>query len=176
MFSIAPHVSLQPEERRPLRINIPIHSGGQPHAHPDVFRLHPWEYLLDNGNLRCDHAWLWVQNSSCNTQCQTFSPSPGSFLLLLPASFQQLHGIGNYQNGFCVSRVSIPSFKQDQGLRNEFLQTQCWSPSSHKNPASPIGRQCVATFTTVYTGNQLKLDQRMERFPHTLSHSRKKQS
>lgn len=66
--------------------------------------------------------------------------------------------MGTYESDFCVSRVSTPSFKQGQGFRNEFLQTQCWSPSSPESLTSLTGRQCVTTFTAVYTGNRLKLD------------------
>lgn len=72
--------------------------------------------------------------------------------------------MGTEESDSCVSPVSTPSFKQGQGFRNEFLQTQCWSPSSPESLTSLTGWQHVTTFTAVHIGNRLKLDHKMEKF------------
>lgn len=73
--------------------------------------------------------------------------------------------MGTYESDFYVSWISTPSFKQGQGFRNGFLKTQCWSPSSPESLTSLTGRRRVTTFTTLYTGNRLKLDYKMEKLP-----------
>lgn len=143
----------------------------QSHAQGPMLILVPLDSIHGNISERkpeTSQALPWTQSSFSSEWHQTlhqlwFFSSPST-------SFWQPHGMGTEESDSCVSPVSTPSFKQGQGFRNEFLQTQCWSPSSPESLTSLTGWQHVTTFTAVHIGNRLKLGHKMEKFlPHLVS-------